>query len=236
MIPIKQRAYSKPQAGFTLVEIAIVLVIIGLLLGGILKGQEMITQAKIKNIINDFNGLSAAMYSYQDRYRSLPGDDLNAATRWSGSQSGDGNGQFTKTGTAAAGVAPEIYNNIPTAVASNTTPEVNLFWWHLRLSGFVPGSTAASSIASIIPPSNAVNGLVGVQTTGMGFTSNIICTSNLPDKVAIATDTQMDDGASTTGQVRGLVQTSPNQAAGTTAPTSAYAETGTNQYVLCKNL
>ena len=44
------------EVGFTLVEIAIVLVIIGLLLGGVLKGQEMITQAKIKNIINDFNG------------------------------------------------------------------------------------------------------------------------------------------------------------------------------------
>ena len=48
------------QKGFTLVEIAIVLVIIGLLLGGILKGQEMITQAKIKNIVNDFNGITAA--------------------------------------------------------------------------------------------------------------------------------------------------------------------------------
>ena len=52
---------NSAEAGFTLVEIAIVLVIIGLLLGGILKGQEMITQAKIKNIVNDFNGITAAM-------------------------------------------------------------------------------------------------------------------------------------------------------------------------------
>src|SRR2546427_7806961 len=70
------------EAGFTLVEIAIVLVIIGLLLGGILKGQEMITQAKIKNAINDFNGVTVAVTSYQDRYRFLPGDDPNADTRW----------------------------------------------------------------------------------------------------------------------------------------------------------
>ena len=70
------------QSGFTLVEIAIVLVIIGLLLGGILKGQEMITQAKIKNVINDFNGITAAVNSYRDRYRAMPGDDLNAGTRW----------------------------------------------------------------------------------------------------------------------------------------------------------
>src|SRR3954466_12693688 len=77
--------------GFTLVEIAIVLVIIGLLLGGILKGQEMITQAKIKNSIADFSGISAAYYGYQDRYRAIPGDDPNANTRW-GATAGSGNG------------------------------------------------------------------------------------------------------------------------------------------------
>ena len=75
---------------------------------------------------------------------------------------------------------------------------------------------------------------MGVQTTGMGFTSNIVCSSNLPDKIAIAVDTQMDDGTAATGQVRGMQQTTPNPAVGT--PNSAYAETGTNQYLLCKNL
>jgi prepilin-type N-terminal cleavage/methylation domain-containing protein len=76
------KSKNSVEAGFTLVEIAIVLVIIGLLLGGILKGQEMITQAKIKNVINDFNGVTVAVTSYQDRYRAIPGDDQNAATRW----------------------------------------------------------------------------------------------------------------------------------------------------------
>ena len=51
---------KKAQSGFTLVEIAIVLVIIGLLLGGVLKGQEMIENARIKSIVNDMNGVSAA--------------------------------------------------------------------------------------------------------------------------------------------------------------------------------
>src|SRR5580658_139392 len=75
---------KRKQSGFTLVEIAIVLVIIGLLLGGILKGQEMITQAKIKNVVSDFNGIASALYGYQDRYRALPGNDSNAGTRWPG--------------------------------------------------------------------------------------------------------------------------------------------------------
>src|SRR5512135_3484654 len=154
------------QKGFTLVEIAIVLVIIGLLLGGILKGQEMITQAKIKNVVNDFNGIAAAMNSYQDRYRALPGDDLNASTRWSGASSGDGNGVFGTPGT-------DFYNITPGAPAS--AKENNWFWWHLRLAGFVGGSTDATASSSVAQPANAANGIMGVQTTGMGFTSNIVC-------------------------------------------------------------
>jgi prepilin-type N-terminal cleavage/methylation domain-containing protein len=222
------------QSGFTLVEIAIVLVIIGLLLGGILKGQEMITQARIKNVVNDFNGITAAANAYQDRYRELPGDDLNASGRWAGAISGDGNGVFCTGVCPAAPTAPDVYNNaVTTTVAA---PEANLFWWHLRLAGFVGGTTAAGAGSSASQPSNAANGIMGVQTGGMGFTSNIVCSSNLPDKIAIAVDTQMDDGTATTGQMRGLVQTSPNPLTGSTTPTSPYAETGTNQYLLCKNL
>ena len=185
------------QAGFTLVEIAIVLVIIGLLLGGILKGQEMITQAKIKNLINDFNGVTAAVNSYQDRYRALAGDDLQAAARWATVTpttpvpSGNGDGVF---GTCA-------YNTVLSAPPTSAN-ECNLFWWHLRLGGFIQGTTQGTAAGQ--QPNNAVNGITGVQTgTGaatLGFASNIVCTSNLPDKVAIAVETNMDDGVYNTGQ------------------------------------
>ena len=72
------------QSGFTLVEIAIVLVIIGLLLGGILKGQELITNAKVRNLADQQNAIKAAVYALQDRFRALPGDysqaDVNLPT------------------------------------------------------------------------------------------------------------------------------------------------------------
>jgi prepilin-type N-terminal cleavage/methylation domain-containing protein len=207
------------QKGFTLVEIAIVLVIIGLLLGGILKGQEMITQAKIKNVIADFSGISAAYHGYQDRYRAIPGDDPGA-TRWTGAVAGDGNG-----------VVAGAYN----ATTASPEPESRLWWDHLRRSGFVAGSGAQQ-------PFNAVAGMIGVQTgdaagstTLGGFSGLIICSANLPDKIGIAVDVQVDDGASNAGSVRSLLQTSPNQSiVNGSAPPANYQETGTNTYVLCR--
>jgi len=208
----------KRQHGFTLVEIAIVLVIIGLLLGGILKGQEMITQAKIKNTVADFSGISAAYYGYQDRYRAIPGDDPGA-TRWSGATNGSGNG-----------VVAGKYN-------SQTATDESLLWWdHLRRAGFVSGSGTNQ-------PFNAFSGFIGVQTgdaaggTALGgFSGLIICSANIPDKVAIAVDTQMDDGLIDKGTVRGQLQTAPNPDIQAAAATTAYAETGTNTYTLCKSL
>jgi prepilin-type N-terminal cleavage/methylation domain-containing protein len=221
----------KKQSGFTLVEIAIVLVIIGLLLGGILKGQEMITQAKIKNVIADFSGVSAAYHGYQDRYRAIPGDDPNAATRWAvapAATPGNGNG-----------VLAGAYNS------ATATDESRLWWDHLRRAGFISGT-------GTVQPFNAVNGQIGVQTGdaqasvgptmlnatgGTGFVGLIMCSANLPDKIAIAVDTQMDDGASNLGTVRGLLQTSGNPAIGAAQAASAnYVEAGTNLYALCRSL
>lgn len=88
------------QRGFTLIEISIVLIIIGLLLGGVLKGQEMINDAKIRNIEQDMAGIAAAIHTYQDRYKALPGDDKRAAGRWAAASDGDGDGLLEGTLTA----------------------------------------------------------------------------------------------------------------------------------------
>jgi prepilin-type N-terminal cleavage/methylation domain-containing protein len=217
---------NRAQKGFTLVEIAIVLVIIGLLLGGILKGQEMITQAKIKNVVADFSGISAAYYGYQDRYRAIPGDDSTAATRWTGAFGGDGNGQVGGT----------YSNTCPTAIVSGSAESCK--WWdHLRRAGFVAGSGGQQ-------PFNAVTGMIGIQTgdgaggSSMGgFGGLIICSAGLPDKIAIAVDTQMDDGIIASGSVRGQLHTAgPNPPINPGADASGYVESGTNVYTLCRAL
>lgn len=99
------------QHGFTLVEIAIVLVIIGLLLGGILKGQELITAARVRNLADLTAGVQAAYYGFVDRYRAVPGDIPAAQSCGtigrevpkcpSTGVGGDGNGQIDSFGEAA---------------------------------------------------------------------------------------------------------------------------------------
>ncbi|NSL56461.1 prepilin-type N-terminal cleavage/methylation domain-containing protein [Uliginosibacterium aquaticum] len=199
---------KRQQSGFTLVEIAIVLVIIGLLLGGVLKGQELITQAKIKNVSNDLTGITAAVYSYQDRFKSLPGDDPNGSTRWSDtdavSATNKGNGK----------------------IDSN---EQSLFWQHLRKAGFVAGEIKSGS------PLNAVGGQIEPVQTALAIGGLSICTHNLPAKIAEALDVQIDDGKPNTGTVRAAVETSASVV--TTAPTiTGYTDDGSTLYVLCKQL
>lgn len=213
----RHRAHRNAQ-GFTLVEIAIVLVVIGLLLGAILKGQELVVQARVKNLIADFNGLTAAHYAYQDRYRATPGDD-GGATRWAGAVGGNGDG-------TVAGDYNSAVNNA----------ESRLWWDHLRRAGFVAGSGQQQ-------PVNSVAGMLGVQTgmgTGSGsalggFSSLIMCSANLADKIAVAIDSQLDDGSPGSGSVRAQLQSAPNPSIANAAA-SAYAETGTNVYVACRQI
>lgn len=183
---------KRNQSGFTLVEIAIVLVIIGLLLGGVLKGQEMITNAKIKSVINDMKGVSAAYYAYQDRYLAVPGDDNAAPTRFTGAVAGGGNGAITGVYTAVA--APAV------------GAESNNFWQHTRMAGFMNGIATATAA---LPPNNSVGGLLGIQSqvsaaggSTYGMMGPVVCSGSVPWKMAQSVDTQLDNGDSATGNVR----------------------------------
>jgi prepilin-type N-terminal cleavage/methylation domain-containing protein len=213
---------NKRQHGFTLVEIAIVLVIIGLLLGGVLKGQELIIQAKIRNIISDMNGVTAAIYAYQDRYRALPGDERGAAVsgRWSGVPGGDGNGVIcgAYNGGAEGGSA------------CGGEQESLLIWRHLRRAGLLTGSEESGILQ------NAAGGLLGLQAGAFGMSGHVLCASNLPAKIAAALDAQLDDGHPQTGSLRARLQSSPNPAA-TSAPSgeTAYQDDGGQMYLLCRS-
>ena len=184
------------QSGFTLVEIAIVLVIIGLLLGGVLKGQELINSAKVKNMANDFRTVPIFIYGYQDKFKRLPGDDDGANdSRFSGYKKATASGQTQKNG-----VIEGLWNS------SDVTSENVLFWQHVRGVGLASGSIDFTSSTTASLPTNAEGGRIGIQMTPVPITgmsgTYYVCSENISTKTAQQLDTTVDDGKPDSGTMR----------------------------------
>ena len=191
---------NKKQSGFTLVEIAIVLVIIGLLLGGILKGQELINSARVRNMADQNSGIQAAYFGFIDRYRQVPGDwaalpaaqAIGDATVTLG---GNGNGRIDNDITEAAAVFSQLSKS------------------NFLGGGFTPATLATAPgnegdyIANIASPVNAFNGAL-ILTRNAGYSGanstrlNLHMGVNVPVSIARELDIKVDDGLPNTGVLR----------------------------------
>lgn len=182
----------RKQSGFTLIEIAIVLLIIGLLLGGIMKGQSMINSARVRAIANDLTGIEAAWISFQDRYRSVPGDYSRASTHIvQGAVDGDSNARVDSVAEAGA------------------------VWQHLSGAGFITGNfdgapvpaLTDSACAETTCPTNPYNGFykIGNSSNALGQVNashELATGGNIPVDVMYELDLKIDDGAPHTGRLR----------------------------------
>jgi prepilin-type N-terminal cleavage/methylation domain-containing protein len=129
--------------GFTLIELSIVLVIIGLIVGGILTGQSLIRAAALQSVVTDVTKFSTAVYTFQSKYdNQLPGDMPNATTYWgtnpncatygvgTGTQTCDGDGSGIVDNGTAGNAAESVY-----------------FWQHLANAGLVAGNFTGAPAA-----------------------------------------------------------------------------------------
>ncbi len=172
------------QSGFTLVEIAIVLVIIGLILGGVLKGQVLVDNAKYKNFVKQVESYRAGVYTFQDTYRGLPGDLLNVSALDSAAVAGDGDGL------------------IEGGFCDISSEETCKVWSHLRYAGIISGDPTDVGVTA--SPTHTYGGVVSSIGTGSwanGVNEIKILTKGIPGEVAQRYDNEFDDGDASTGDV-----------------------------------
>jgi prepilin-type N-terminal cleavage/methylation domain-containing protein len=216
----------RKQSGFTLIELAIVLVIIGLLLGGVLRGQSLIDSAKVKNMAADFRNAQVYVYGYQDKYHAIPGDDSKAA----------GN-----VGVAAAEIGNGDGKIDGSWISTETDDESLRFWLHIRKAGLATGSTTLAANTSFWPL-NADNGRVGVQSgltpsiTGLSGV-HVVCSDQILGKFAKQLDVNLDNGDTATGAMMvkdwGAATASPVTGTATTAATALASVVDTHFTTVC---
>ena len=222
---------QRRQRGFTLVEIAIVLVMIGLLLGGILKGQDLVNGARVRNLADMNAGIQAAYYGFIDRYRQVPGDMPAAAAA-----------------TAIGDPAITVGGNANGQVDAGNYREASALWVHLTRARLLQGSYDGGATSArryrvdTVAPQNPFNGymLLGqtrdYSTAGGAPDANqpvrlgLVLGDNIPVDVARELDLKIDDRRPLSGALRFTGTTTLSNPGVSEATTLCMIAVNTNEY------
>ena len=220
------RSCLLPKRAFSLVELSIVLVILGLLVGGVLSGQSLIRAAQIRSVSSEFTRYATAVGTFRDKYFALPGDMNNAQSFWGVAHA------TAATCVTTAGIGNQTCNGDSDGIIypSTGSNESLRFWQHLASAGLIEGSydgithgtggtssTTANSPASKLGSSalwwvwyyGAITGsVVAFDATYGNFLQLGIQVPNAPPTIATLKpeeiwniDTKVDDGKPATGRL-----------------------------------
>jgi len=212
----KELGMALRTQGFTLIELSIVLVIIGLIVGGVLVGRDLIEAAKIRSAVSQVEKYNAAANTFRSKYNGIPGDVKNGATFFAitdcgsspaGVGCGDGNG-IIEPSTDTGGFSGEsvVFWGMLTA-AKLTTDETNILDYSntatsTNLNTSMPLAKVGRKARVMVMSQNGFNYFM------LGFTNNTLDAASVAAALtpleSSQIDTKLDDGAANTGTVKGI--------------------------------
>ncbi len=176
----------KNQHGFTLVELAIVLMIIGLLIGGILKGQELIQNARINTAMRQLKSFQAAHITFRDNYTYMPGDVISPSTRLP---------NCTTAPCSTTGNGDNLFSNLA---------EMTNYWVHMSAANLITNVNMAATTPLESSPPGALGGIFLLGTSGSAINlslGSLASDAFLTQQQAEIIDRKMDDGHPKRGDI-----------------------------------
>jgi len=226
---MNKKTFTNKKKAFSLIELSIVLIIIGLLVAGVTGGASLIKNAELRSLMTEARGYQTAVNAFYERFQDLPGDfgtEVGGSyTLGTATVAGNANGQI------------EFYNSNATSTTVAGRMESNIAWQQLKNGSFVDatftpatGNAGTSGVVNTTTLTPGTN-IPGSKTKNAGWifdyvsSQNVVIVTNaitptesastsavaaVPTAIiipvdALSIDTKLDDGVATTGKVRGML-------------------------------